>query len=43
VWGDLNGVLLETPNVLVDKSRFNIELTLEEINILALLMKQGWV
>ena len=31
--------ILETPNVLVDKSRFNIELTPEEINILALLMK----
>ena len=44
VWGDIeDATLLETPNVLVDKSRFNIELTPEEINILALLMKQGWV
>ena len=44
VWEDLNThTLLETPNVLVDKSRFNVELTAEEINILALLMKQGWV
>lgn len=44
VWGDLeDATLLETPNVLVDKSRFNVELTPEEINILALLMKQGWV
>lgn len=44
VWGNLeDATLLETPNVLVDKSRFNIELTPEEINILALLMKQGWV
>ena len=44
VWGDLeNGDMLETPKVLVDKSRFNVELTIEEINILALLMKQGWV
>ena len=44
VWGDLeSGDLLGTPKVLVDKSRFNIELTAEEINILALLMKQGWV
>jgi hypothetical protein len=42
VWGDLKNTL-ETPNVLVDKSRFNVELTPEEINILALLMKQGWV
>lgn len=43
VWGDLDGEILETPKVLVDKSRFNVELTAEEINILALLMKQGWV
>ena len=44
VWGDLEtGDTLETPKVLVDKSRFNVELTIEEINILALLMKQGWV
>ena len=43
VWGSLTDTLLETPNVLVDKSRFNTELTQEEINILALLMKQGWV
>ena len=43
VQGDLNEELLEIPNVLVDKSRFNCELSAEEINILALLMKQGWV
>jgi hypothetical protein len=44
VWGSLDEeILLEVPNVLVDKSRFNCELTPEEINILALLMKQGWV
>ena len=44
VWEDLEqNTLLETPSVLVDKSRFNVELTEEEINILALLMKQGWV
>ena len=36
VWGDLEDKELETPNVLVDKSRFNSELSLEEINILAL-------
>ena len=42
VWGDLKNTL-EAPDVLVDKSRFNVELTAEEINILALLMKQGWV
>ena len=43
VWGDLDGEILETPRVLVDNSHFNVELTTEEINILALLMKQGWV
>ena len=44
VWGSLDEEeLLEVPHVLVDKSRFNMELTPEEINILALLMKQGWV
>ena len=32
-------VLSDTPKVLVDKSHFNCELTPEEINILALLMK----
>lgn len=40
-WGDL-----ETENasqVIVDKSHFNVELTPEEINILAIIMKQGWV
>lgn len=31
------------PDVLVDRSQFNIDLTPEEINILALLMKQAWV
>ena len=44
--GAVQGEVLNTsltPRVLVDKSRFNIELTPEEINILALLMKQGWV
>ena len=43
VWGDLDGELSDIPKVLVDNSHFNIELTAEEINILALLMKQGWV
>ena len=43
VWGDIGEPNSEIPKVLVDKSHFNIELTPEEINILALLMKQGWV
>ena len=43
VWDDIPDPDKQTPKVLVDKSRFNVELTAEEINILALLMKQGWV
>lgn len=44
VWNDL----LEDPNsqvpdAIVERSHFNVNLTAEEINILALLMKQGWV
>ena len=44
VWNDL----LEDPNstvphVIVERSHFIADLTAEEINILALLMKQGWV
>lgn len=31
------------PDVLVDRSCFNVDLTPEEINILALLMKEAWV
>ena len=38
VWND-NLDLEEIPKVLVDRSSFNAELTQEEINILALLMK----
>ena len=33
----------ETPKVLIDRSSFNVELSPEEVNILAILMKQGWV
>ncbi len=42
VWSEAEGTP-ETPKVIVDKSCFNVELTPEEVNILALLMKQGWV
>ena len=42
IWND--GIELEEiPRVLVERSCFNIELSSEEINILALLMKQAWV
>lgn len=43
VWGTIENGEAETPNVVVDRSAFNVELSPEEINILALLMKQGWV
>ena len=33
----------QTPDVLVERSCFKAQLSTEEINILALLMKQGWV
>ena len=41
VWGEIGDE--EHPDVLVDRSYFNADLTNEEINILALLMKQSWV
>ena len=45
VWEDLNedGTPKQIPVVIVEKSSFNADLTSEEINILALLMKFGWV
>lgn len=43
VWGKIPEANSQVPRVLVDRSYFEVELTSEEINILALLMKQGWV
>ena len=43
VWDDLEENIVETPDVLVDRSCFSANLTSEEINILALLMKQSWI
>ena len=42
VWNDSLD-LEEVPRVLVDRSSFSAELSQEEINIIALLMKQAWV
>ena len=42
VWNEAED-LEEIPKVFVDYSYFNVELSSEEINILALLMKQSWV
>ena len=41
--GTLEGEEETTPSVTVDRSFFAADLTPEEINILACLMKQGWV
>ena len=44
VWGEIpDANALQAPKVIVDRSSFTADLTAEEINILALLMKQGWV
>ena len=43
VWGELPEDESQIPKVIVDRSHFTTELSSEEINILALLMKQGWV
>jgi hypothetical protein len=47
IWHELEDGMdpneLLVPDVLIECSQFNCELTSEEINILALLMKQGWV
>ena len=47
IWNELKDSMdpnaLLVPDVLIECSEFNCELTSEEINILALLMKQGWV
>ena len=44
VWNEEDSnELSEIPKVLVERSYFNADLSEEEINILALLMKQNWV
>lgn len=43
VWYELSEDIIQSPDVIVEKSSFAADLTMEEINILALLMKQGWV
>ena len=43
VWGEIPEDNSQVPHVIVDRSGFGVELTSEEINILALLMKQSWV
>ena len=44
IWNELpDNSETQVPDVLVERSSFSAELTQEEINILALLMKQSWV
>ena len=43
IWEELPEDVNQIPDVLVDRSSFTAELSSEEINILALLMKQAWV
>lgn len=44
VWNQMPDDLeVQIPDVIVEQSSFASELTMEEINILALLMKQAWV
>ena len=43
IWNDLSDNTVDVPDVIVEKSAFAEEITSEEINILAILMKQGWV
>ena len=43
VWGEIPEDNQQIPQVIVDRSFFEADLSPEEINILAILMKQGWV
>ena len=44
LWGELpEDGEMQAPNVLVERSNFKATLSSEEINILALLMKQAWI
>lgn len=42
IWGDLENELEVNPDVLIECSSFNTDLTSEEINILAILMMCAW-
>ena len=43
VWGDLGNELDVNPDIMVEASSFNTDLTSEEINILAILMMCAWL
>ena len=42
IWGEISDIT-DAPDVLVDRSSFIEELTSEEINIIAILMMEGWM
>lgn len=42
IWGNLENELDVNPDVMVENSAFNVDLTSEEINILAILMMCAW-
>lgn len=43
IWGDLGNELDVNPDVMIEASSFNTDLTSEEINILAILMMCAWL
>ena len=43
VWGDLQSEIDVDPDVMIEASSFNTDLTSEEINILAILMMGAWL
>lgn len=43
IWGEIPSDNSTPPDVIVERSTFNCELTSEEINILAVLMKHAWL
>jgi hypothetical protein len=43
VWQELDELTEDTPQVIVERSAFEADLTSEEVNILAILMMIGWL
>ena len=43
VWNEIPEDMEKPPRVIIERSSFGVELTPEEINILAILMMNGWV
>ena len=43
IWGEIPSDNAKPPDVIIEKSTFGCELTSEEINILAVLMKHAWL